>query len=208
MRTTIFKKLTLVIVIAAAVSTTTFGQRCNNASRFANNQATFTQPTCINQITDLTDKQVTQIQDLENKHQTEMDKLRTQRRSTIDVTEKDKVRAEMDKKVLAHQSEVKSLLTEDQQKQYELLHTSANPNYAQGRQYYRGGAGNRQSFRGAGRGYNRGGGQGNLATANNGRFNRGGAHHRGYGRNAGFGRGYGQGLQNTPTEKTEEPTEN
>jgi len=180
---TILTKLALVIVIAAAVSTTTFGQRWNNANRFANNQAAFSQPTCINQITDLTDKQISQITDMEKKHQTEMDKFRTERRSTLDLAEKSILRAEMDKKVLAHQDEVKALLTEDQQNQYALLHTYANPNYAQGRQFYGAGAGNGQALvRGGGQGYN------NVA------YNRG--YNRGMGNNQGFVRGAGRGNGN------------
>ncbi len=219
---TIVTKLALVIVIVAAVSTTTFGQRWNNANRFANNQAAFSQPTCINQIADLTDKQILQITNLEKKHQTEMDKFRTERRSTLDLAEKNILRAEMDKKVVAHQNEVKALLTEDQQNQYDLLHTYANPNYAQGRQFYGAGAGNNQAFvRGGGQGYNnvaynrgnnrgmrnngfvRGAGRGNgnfNAGRGNGNFAgrqsnfRGAGYGRGAGMNAAVGRGYGQGY--------------
>ncbi|NOR76399.1 MAG: hypothetical protein GQ525_14730 [Draconibacterium sp.] len=155
MRTKFFTKLALIIVIVATVTTTTFGQRWNNANRIANNQATITQPTCINLITDLSDKQVTQIQDLEKIHQTEMDKFRSERRTTLDLSEKSIFRAEMDQKVLAHQNEVKALLTEEQQNQYNQLHTSNNPNFAQGRQMYGAGVGNNQAFvRGGGRGYN------------------------------------------------------
>ena len=237
MKTKIFTKLALVIVIVAAVTTTTFGQRWNNANRFANNQVAFTQPTCINQIADLTDKQITQIMALEKKHQSEMDQFRTQRRSTIDLTEKNNFRAEMDKKVEAHQNEVKSLLSEEQQNQYDLLHTYANPNYAQGRQFYGQGAGNNQAFvRGGGRGYNnaaynrgynrgagnnqafvRGAGRGNCyATAGRG-YNRGFAsrqgnlkgagYGRGYGRNAAVGRGYGRGYNTIPTDTIEDTKE-
>ena len=155
MKTKFFTKLALIIVIVATVTTTTFGQRWNNATRIANNQATITQPTCINLITDLSDKQVTQIQDLEKKHQTEMDKFRSDRRTTLDLAEKSIFRAEMDQKVLAHQNEVKALLTEEQQNQYNQLHTNENPNFAQGRQSYKARVGNNQAFvRGGGRGYN------------------------------------------------------
>ena len=224
-----FTKLALVIVIMATVTTTSFGQRYNNANRFANNQAAFTQPTCINQITDLSDKQVSQITDLEKKHQTEMDKYRTERRSTLDLAEKSILRAEMDKKVETHQNKVKALLTEDQQNQYALLHTYANPNYAQGRQFYGAGAGNNQAIvRGGGRGYNTasfnrgfnrgmGNGQGFVRGAGrgNGNFNagrgngnfagrqsnfRGAGYGRGAGMNAAAGRGYGRGYYNVPVD--------
>ena len=223
MKTTIFAKFALVIVIVATVTTTTFGQRWNNPNRFANNQVAFTQPTCVNQITDLTDKQISQIMALEEKHQTEMDKYRTQRRSTFDLSEKNILRAEMDKKVLAHQDEVKALLTEDQQNQYDLLHTYANPNYAQGRQFYGAGAGNNQAFvRGGGRGYNnvaynrgynRSGGNNQAFVRGGGRgYNRGFAPRQGnfrgagYGRGAGMnaaGRGYGRGYYNIPADTIE-----
>ena len=121
MRTINFTKFALVIVIMATAATTTFGQRWNNANRFANNQAAFSQPTCINQITDLSDKQVKQITTLEEKHQAKMDEFRAQRRTTLDLAEKNILRAEMDKVVVAHQNEVKALLTEDQQKQYNFV---------------------------------------------------------------------------------------
>lgn len=237
MNTTIFTKLALVIVITATVATTTFGQRWNNANRFVNKQAAFSQPTCVNQITDLTDKQINQITTLEEKHQTQMDEFRTQRRTTLDLAEKNILRAEMDKKVVAHQNEVKALLTEDQQNQYDLLHTYANPNYAQGRQVYGAGAGNNQAFvRGGGRGYNnvaynrgynrgmgnnqafvRGGGRGN-GYANVGRgaarnFGnrqanfRGAGYGRGAGINAAAGRGYGQGYYNVPADTIEDSKE-
>jgi hypothetical protein len=231
MKTINFAKFALVIVIMATVTTTSFGQRWNNASRFANNQAAFSQPTCVNQITNLTDKQISQITDLEKKHQTEMDKFRTERRSTFDLDEKSALRAEMDKKVFAHQSEVKALLTEDQQNQYDLLHTYANPNYAQGRQFNGAGAGNNQAFvrgRGQGcnnvaynRGYNRGmrnngfvrgGGRGNsnfYAARGNGKFAgrqsnfRGAGYGRRAGMNAAGGRGYGHGYYSAPTDTIE-----
>ena len=183
MRTINFTKFALVIVIMATAATTTFGQRWNNANRFANNQAVFSQPTCINQITDLTDNQIQQITDLEKKHQVKMDEFRTQRRSTLDLAEKNILRAEMDKKVLDHQNKVKALLTEDQQNQYDILHTYANPNYAQGRQSYGAGAGNSQAIvRGGGGGYN------NVAY-NNG-YGRGMGNNQGFVRGAGRGNGY------------------
>ncbi|MCF6334077.1 MAG: hypothetical protein L3J11_12410 [Draconibacterium sp.] len=235
MKTNFFTKLALVIVTVAAV-TTTFAQRWNNARRFANNQIVTTLPTCINQITNLTDKQITKITALEEKHQAKMDEFRTQRRSTFDLAEKNKLRAEMDKMVETHQNEVKSLLTEEQQKQYALLHTTANPHYAQGRQFYR--AGNNQTFvravgrencyatvgrrnwGGAGNNKNfvRGNGKGNYAMVNNAGFNCGRANRqrnvgtvgygRGYGRNAAFCRGYGRGFNTIPTDTIKDSKEN
>lgn len=192
MKTKNFAKLALAMVIVAAVTSTTFGQRWNNANRFASNQLAFTQPTCINQIADLTDKQVEKITALEEKHQTKMNEFRTERRSTIDLNEKNTTREDMDKMVAAHQSEVKSLLTEEQQNQYDLLHTSANPNYEQGRQFY--GAGNNQAFvRGGARINN------NMVRANNRRVGNNQVYARGAGRGNCYvtaGRGVARGAGN------------
>ncbi|MBT6767328.1 MAG: hypothetical protein HOA90_22575, partial [Prolixibacteraceae bacterium] len=199
-------KLAMVIVILATATSTTFGQRWNNTNRFVNNQIAITHPTCIDQITDLTDKQVKDIISLEEKHQAKMDEFRTQRRSTINLNEKDNFREEMDKMVAQHQNEVKSLLNEEQQNQYDLLHTYANPNYAQGRQFYGAGPGNNQAIvRGAVRGnnnvaYNRGGNrvvgmnQANMRGAGRGNcFVTAGRGSRYAGNNQTFARGPGKG---------------
>ena len=198
MKAKFFTKLALAIVTVVAVTSTSFGQRGMNANRTVNNQVVYTQPTCINQISDLNNKQVEKITALEEQHQAKMDEFRTQRRSTIDVNAKNTVREEMLAMVEAHQNEVKSLLTEDQQKQYDLLHTYANPNYAQGRQFYGAGAGYNQAFV-------RGGARGNgYAVAGRG-YNQNFAPRQGYyganvrrgaGRNAvAYGRGYGAGVR-------------
>ncbi|NQU86834.1 MAG: hypothetical protein HQ541_13845 [Mariniphaga sp.] len=238
MKTKFFTRLALVIVTVAAVTTTTFGQRWNNANRFVNNQVVTMQPTCIDQITDLTDKQITKIMTLEEKHQATMDEFRTQRRSTIDAIEKNTIRGEMLAMVEAHQNEVKSLLIEEQQNQYDLLHTYANPNYAQGRQFYNRGVGANQAVvrggaRGngyavAGRGYNQGFAprQGYcIANARKGAGRNAVAYGRGYGagvrgnvgvagygqrtgRNAAFGRGYGRGFNTIPANTIEDSKEN
>ena len=192
MKTHYFAKFALVIVIVATVTSTTFAQRGVYANRMINNQVDFSQPTCINQIADLTDKQVEKIKALEEKHQTKMNEFRTERRSTIDLNEKNTAREEMDKMVAAHQSDVKSLLTEEQQNQYDLLHTSANPNYAQGRQFY--GARNNQAFvRGGARMNN------NMVRANNRRVGNNQAYARGTARGncyATAGRGVVRGAAN------------
>ena len=228
MKSKFFTKLALVMVTVAAVTSASFAQRGINANRMINNQVVSTQPTCIDQISDLTDKQITKITALEEKHQAAMDQFRTQRRSTFDAIEKNNIRGKMLAVVESHQNEVKSLLTEEQQKQYNLLHTYANPNYAQGRQFYGAGSGNNRAFvrgcaRGngsnfAGRGYNqnfasrqgyyganvrRGAGRNTVVY---GRGYRAGArgnvdvagYGQGVGRNATFGRGYGRGYNIQP----------
>lgn len=187
-----FSKFALVIVIVAAVTSSSFGQRWNNNNRYANQRVVTTQQTCINQITNLTNEQIEKITTLEEKHQAAMDEYRAERRSTFDAIAKDEVRDEMLSTVEAHQKEVKSLLSEDQQNQYALLHTTANPNYGQNRQFYGNQAGNNQNFvRGAGRGNNQsyvqGAGRG-ICYARAGRGNG-----RGMGNNQNFVRGNGNG---------------
>jgi hypothetical protein len=92
-----------------------------------------------------------------------MDELREQRRSTVNAVEKSEIRTEMLKKVEAHRNEVKSLLTEEQQIQYDQLQAPVGYGRNQG---FRQGRGNGNAgFRGQGngcryRGYARGQGQG------------------------------------------------
>jgi hypothetical protein len=50
-----------------------------------------------------------------------MTELRVKQRSTFDPIEKNEIRGEMLKKVKAHRNEVKSLLSEDQQKKFDVL---------------------------------------------------------------------------------------
>jgi len=191
-----FTKFALVIVTVAIVTSTSFGQRGIYANRMVNNQVEFTQPTCINQISELTDEQVEKITTLEKLHQTKMDEFRAERRSTIDLNEKNSFREEMDKMVAAHQNEVKSLLNEEQQNQYALLHTYDNANYAQGRQFYGAGVGNNQAFV-------RGGARMNTNQNYNRVNNRGAMNNQAYVRGAGrvncyatAGRGFARGAGN------------
>lgn len=123
--------------------------------------------TCLEQITDLNEKQKTQILKLEENHQKEIDELRNNRRATVDASQKDEIRSEMLESVSAHQASVKNLLNADQQKQYELLHArsanfrnqnSGNQNGRGFQNYGRRGAGNQQYAQG-----NRGGSNRNRA---------------------------------------------
>ena len=170
--------------------TTVFAQDWRNGNQ-VNNIQYFT---CWEQITDLTKDQISMIKELENEHQKEIEQLRIQRRSATDLTEKDKIRTEMDKQVSMHRKNVKALLNEDQQKQYDQLHAFAKPNYARGR----------QAFARGGRGFNRGYGQRQAyCGAGYGRAERvatgyGRGYRQGAGRNAGYGRGYGRGHYNQP----------
>jgi hypothetical protein len=122
----------------------------------------------FNQVSGLNDEQKTKIDGLNETHQVKMGELRTQRQSTTDAIEKSEIRTTILKNVKAHRDEVKSLLTTEQQKEYDLL--QARGNYGNGR-----GNANFQG-RGQGRGQQFAGNQGCGARAN-----RGGGR-QGYGR--------------------------
>ncbi len=79
---------------------------------------------CIEQISSLTEDQKTAILKLENLHQEEMAALRGERRSTIDLDEKTRIRKEMLEVREEHLSEVKALLNEEQKAQYEQIQTA------------------------------------------------------------------------------------
>ncbi len=125
----------------ALTTTTVFGQGYKNRSNALNNQ----NQVCLNQITDLTDEHATKIEELGKSHQKVMTALREDRQSTQDAIEKNEIRGTMLKTVKAHRETVRNLLTEDQQKQFDLLATNGN-NYgnrngnrnSQGGQQFRG----------------------------------------------------------------------
>ncbi|MBN1820083.1 MAG: hypothetical protein JXR31_15930, partial [Prolixibacteraceae bacterium] len=88
---------------------------------------------CIDMISDLSADQKSAIVELENKHQEEMSLLRAERRSTIDLQEKNLIRQEMLETVANHQNEVMALLDNGQKEQYQAiqaqgtLHKYQNP---------------------------------------------------------------------------------
>jgi hypothetical protein len=55
-----------------------------------------------------------------------MAELRTKQRTTLEPVEKNKIRGEMLQKVQNHRNEISSLLTKDQQEQYNLLQSGVN----------------------------------------------------------------------------------
>lgn len=110
-------------IFALALTTTTVfaqGWRNGNNVNLKQNSA------CLYQISDLTNNQKDQIQELANSHQTTMAELRENRRSTSDINKKNEIRKTMLENVDKHQNEVKSLLTENQKKQYDLLNFRDN----------------------------------------------------------------------------------
>ena len=134
-------KFAWVFFALALTTTTVFGQGYKNRNNAFNNQ----NQVCLNQITDLTDEQKAKIEEMGKSHQKEMTALRGTRQSTQDAIEKNEIRGAMLKTVKAHRETVRDLLTEDQQKQFDLLATNGN-NYGnrngkgnyQGRQQFRG----------------------------------------------------------------------
>ena len=149
-------KLAWVFFALAVTSTTLFAQGWRNGKQAGNDRNN----NCINQVSGLTDEQKTKIDGLNETHQVKMGELRTQRQSTTDAIEKSEIRTTMLKNVKAHGDEVKSLLTAEQQKEYDLL--QARGNYENGR-----GNGNFQG-RGQGRGQQLAGNQGCEARTNRG----------------------------------------
>jgi hypothetical protein len=79
---------------------------------------------CVDIISGLTEEQRATITERVAQHQSEMAELRMKQRSTYAAAEKNDIRGEMLQKVQAHRKEVRNLLTEEQQRQYEMLHTS------------------------------------------------------------------------------------
>ncbi len=161
------------VFFALALGTGTLlaqGGRNNNRVFAQNNEKI----TCVNYLSDLTDEQVDAITELETKHQEQMDGLRDKRRATTNFEEKDLLREEMLKSVAAHRTEVRKLLTENQQKEYDLLQLQGN-NFRNQRAGYKQqgrGYGTRQGFTGNRRGFNGAGyGRGTIQNRNCIRFN-------------------------------------
>lgn len=131
---------------------------------------------CLDRISGLTAKQSDKIRELDNKHQEEMAQLREERRSATDFNKKDEIRNEMLKKVENHRSEVRSLLNERQQEEFDSLPRFGNRNAPRGNGFARGnsncifGQGNRGNGSCGrnlnGRGKNRGQMQGNFRNQN------------------------------------------
>jgi Spy/CpxP family protein refolding chaperone len=107
------------ILIALMLGTTTvFAQGWRNANRPGRNIEPGTR---MNIPLDLTEEQQAKIEELRTAHLDAMTELRVKQRSTFDPIEKNEIRGEMLKKVKAHRNEVKSLLSEDQQKKFDVL---------------------------------------------------------------------------------------
>lgn len=111
-------KFALILIALLLGTTTLFAQGWRNANRPERN---YEPGTCINILLDLTEDQQTKIEELRTSHLEAMTGLREKMRSTVDPIEKNEIRGEMLKKVKAHRDEVRSLLSEDQQKKFDVL---------------------------------------------------------------------------------------
>ena len=141
MKTRKIRKLTLVFLTLILTGSTIFAQGWRGANRpgYGGNSnwiSDTVQFTCVNLIQDLTEDQKSEIISLENAHQKTMAELRTERRSTFDAIGKNEIRGKMLKQVASHRDEVRNLLTEEQQQQYDLLQArnqGRRQGFAQGR---------------------------------------------------------------------------
>lgn len=124
MKVSKLQKFAWVFFALALGTTTLFAQGWRNGNRtfVQNNQIA----PCLTQISGLTEEQSAKIAELNENHQTAMTELRNERRSTVDPIEKNEIRGKMLKNVKAHREEVKNLLTEEQQKQYDQLYFRGN----------------------------------------------------------------------------------
>jgi hypothetical protein len=121
------KKLAWVFFALALTTTSLFAQGWRNGNRPANGQNN----NCVNQISGLNDEQKTKIDGLNKSHLEKMTQLRIQRQSTSDAIEKSEIRTAMLKNVKANRDEVRSLLTAEQQKEFDTLQQRGN--YGNGR---------------------------------------------------------------------------
>lgn len=125
MKTRSLRKFAWVFFALILAATTVLAQgRGRGYSQVQNNQ----NQSCLTQIAGLSEEQVANIQKLEASHQERMAELRTQRRSTNDAIEKSEVRTAMLQNVEAHRNSVKLLLTDEQQKQFDQLQSTAYQN--------------------------------------------------------------------------------
>lgn len=111
-------KLAFILIALMLGTTTLFAQGWRNTNRPAHN---YEAGTCIDILLDLTEEQQAKIEELRTSHFDTMAELRVKMRTTVDPIEKNEIRGEMLKKVKAHRDEVRSLLSEDQQKKFDVL---------------------------------------------------------------------------------------
>jgi len=168
MKTQILSKTTLVLFSFIVLSLSAYSLNQRGRNRISTPRNTYMQ--CVEQVPGLTDKQVSKITSLNKTHREAILDLRNERRSTVDVTEKNTLRAEMDELVKSHRDDVKALLTDEQREAYEKI---LDDNQNRNRRYANNNKGSRRGNHRMSRGgcHGRTGGS---ATRGNGRGNRGG----------------------------------
>lgn len=112
------KKFAFILIALMLGTIPLFAQGWKNTNRPVQN---YEPGTCMNILLDLTEDQQAKIEELRTSHFDAMAELREKMRSTFDPIEKNEIRGEMLKKVKAHREEVRSLLSEDQQKKFDVL---------------------------------------------------------------------------------------
>jgi len=98
---------------------------------------------CLMILPGLTEEQRNKITEMEINHQKGMVELRVKQRAAMDPVERNEIRGEMMEKILAHRDAVREQLTEQQQKQLDLLQSRRLNNrrgFAPGCRGRRGGA--------------------------------------------------------------------
>ncbi|SHF52878.1 hypothetical protein SAMN05444274_10676 [Mariniphaga anaerophila] len=111
------RKLAFTIIVVMLGVSTVFAQGRRNANR----PGAYSQRTSMNILLDLTEEQQAEMDEQVAAHQKDMAEMRVKMRSTYDPIEKNEIRGEMLKKVRDHRISVRNLLTEDQQKKYDIL---------------------------------------------------------------------------------------
>ncbi|MBW6534754.1 MAG: hypothetical protein K0B11_07075 [Mariniphaga sp.] len=111
-------KSAFILIVLMLGTTTLFAQGRRNVNRPERN---FEPGTCMNILLDLTEDQQAKIEEMRILHLEAMAELRIKMHSTFDPIEKNEIRGEMLKKVKAHHDELRSLLSDDQQKKFDVL---------------------------------------------------------------------------------------
>ena len=150
-------------------TTSLFAQGFGNRNRaFAQNNQNYS---CVNSISELTEDQVTDINNLQEEHWEAMAGLREKMWAATSLEEKNAIRDEMLESVVSHRSAVKQLLSEEQQKEFDISQLRGNGCRNQGTFGQR--RGNGSPGAGFGRGNNRGNRSGRMGNGNGLRAGRG-----------------------------------
>lgn len=120
MNTNSLQQFAWAFFVLMLTTTGVFAQGWEKGNKVQNKQ----NQVCLMQVSNLSDEQVAAIDKLVASHQETMDEMRQQRRLTANAVEKSEIRTKMLKQVQTHRNEVKELLTEEQQLQYNTLQPS------------------------------------------------------------------------------------